>query len=29
MPNLLYRFILDIYDLFELGFMAYEPLLVI
>ena len=26
MPNLLYTYILDIYDLVWLGFMAYQPL---
>ena len=29
MPNPLYTYILDIYDLVWLGFMAYQPLLVI
>ena len=26
MPNLVYTYILDIYDLVWLGFMAYQPL---
>ena len=26
MPNLLYTYILDLYDLVWLGFMAYQPL---
>ena len=29
MPNPLYAYILNIYDLVWLGFMAYQPLLVI
>ena len=29
MPNPLYTYILDIYDLVWFGFMAYQPLLVI
>ena len=29
MPNLLYTYILNIYDLIWLGFMVYQPLLVI
>ena len=29
MPNLVYVYILDIYDLVWLGFIAYQPLLVI
>ena len=29
MPNLLYTYILNIYDLVWLGFMAYQPLQVI
>ncbi len=29
MPNPLYTYILNIYDLVGLGFMAYQPLLII
>ena len=29
MPNPLYAYILNIHDLFSLGFMGYQPLLVI
>ena len=29
MPNPLYMYILNVYDLVQLGFMAYQPLQVI